>query len=162
MGDNRDKWITYRDRLVHEVFVQGSPLMPINSMMTHGLIVTRHGPPGCMPKEPENVKKELRCAVACGTSLQELYLDRDLMNAHGGVLWDELAKGIKWIRRNADVLDDVHWVGGNPWDKESREGSFDDQRPLDGFTGKTVDIDKELTFTLKPFEVFVYEGGKVK
>ena len=211
VGDNRDKWITYRDRLVHEVFVQGSPLMPINSMMTHGLIVTRHGPPGCMPKEPENVKKELRCAVACGTSLQELYLDRDLMNAHGGVLWDELAKGIKWIRRNADVLDDVHWVGGNPWDKESREGSvygwaawnkdkatlalrnssdreksltatlrsildipanvrggitfkdsFDDQRPLDGFTGKTVDIDKELTFTLKPFEVFVYEGGKVK
>lgn len=211
VGDNRDKWITYRDRLVHEVFVQGSPLMPINSIMTHGLIVTRHGPPNCMPKEPENVKKELRCAVACGTSLQELYLDRDLMNANDGVLWDELAKGIQWIRRNADVLDDVHWVGGNPWDKESKEGSvygwaawnrdkatlalrnssdreksltatlrcildipanvkgaitfkdsFDDQRPLDGFTGKTVDIDKELTFTLKPFEVLVYEGGKVK
>ena len=40
--------------------------------------------------------------------------------------------------------------------------SYDDQRPLDGFSGKTVDVDKELTFTLKPFEVLVYEGGKVK
>lgn len=211
VGDNRDKWITYRDRLVHEVFVQGAPLMPINSLMTHGLIVTRHGPPDCMPKEPENVKKELRCAVACGTSLQELYVDRNLMNAQDGALWDELAKGIKWIRRNADVLDDVHWVGGNPWNKDAKEGSvygwaawnrdkatlalrnssdreksltatlrsildvpaavkgsitfrdsFDGQRALEGFSGKTVDIDKELVFTLNPFEVLVYEGGKVK
>lgn len=210
-GDNRDKWITYRDRLVHEVFVQGSPLMPINSMMTHGLMVTKFGPPACMPRDPENVKKELRCATACGTSLQELYVDRNLMNANGGVLWDELAKGIKWIRRNADVLDDVHWVGGNPWNKETNEGavygwaawnknkatlalrnssdqeksltgtlrsildipanvkgsitfkdSYDDQRTLDGFSGSSVDIDKEISFTLKPFEVLVYEGGKVK
>ena len=210
-GDNRDKWITYRDRLVHEVFVQGSPLMPINSMMTHGLMVTKFGPPACMPRDPENVKKELRCATACGTSLQELYVDRDLMNANGGVLWDELAKGIKWIRRNADVLDDVHWVGGNPWNRETNEGSvygwaawnknkatlalrnssdqeksltgtlrsildipanvkgsitfkdsYDDQRTLDGFSGSSVNIDKELSFTLKPFEVLVYEGGKVK
>ena len=210
-GDNRDKWITYRDRLVHEVFVQGSPLMPINSMMTHGLMVTKFGPPACMPRDPENVKKELRCATACGTSLQELYVDRDLMNANGGVLWDELAKGIKWIRRNADVLDDVHWVGGNPWNKETNEGavygwaawnknkatlalrnssdqeksltgtlrsildipanvkgsitfkdSYDDQRTLDGFSGSSVDIDKEISFTLKPFEVLVDEGGKVK
>lgn len=110
-GDNRDKRITYRDRLVHDVFVQGSPLMPINSMITHGLMVTKFGPPACMPRAPENVKKELRCAVACGTSFHELYVDLDLMNANGGVLWDELAKGIKWIRRNADVMDDVHWVG---------------------------------------------------
>ena len=210
-GDNRDKWITYRDRLVHEVFVQGSPLMPINSMMTHGLMVTKFGPPACMPRDPENVKKELRCATACGTSLQELYVDRDLMSSNGGVLWDELAKGIKWIRRNADVLDDVHWVGGNPWNKETNEGavygwaawnknkatlalrnssdqeksltgtlrsildipanvkgsitfkdSYDDQRTLDGFSGSSVDIDKEISFTLKPFEVLVYEGGKVK
>lgn len=210
-GDNRDKWITYRDRLVHEVFVQGSPLMPINSMMTHGLMVTKFGPPACMPRDPENVKKELRCATACGTSLQELYVDRDLMSANGGVLWDELAKGIKWIRRNADVLDDVHWVGGNPWNKETNEGavygwaawnknkatlalrnssdqeksltgtlrsildipanvkgsitfkdSYDDQRTLDGFSGSSVNIDKEISFTLKPFEVLVYEGGKVK
>lgn len=108
-------------------------------------------------------------------------------------------------------LDDVHWVGGNPWNKETNEGavygwaawnknkatlalrnssdqeksltgtlrsildipanvkgsitfkdSYDDQRTLDGFSGNSVDIDKEISFTLKPFEVLVYEGGKVK
>lgn len=123
-GDNRDKWITYRDRLVHEVFVQGSPLMPINSVMTHGLMVTKFGPPNCMPRTPENIKKEIRCAVACGTALQELYVDRDIMGANNGVLWDELAQGIKWIRRNADVLDDVHWVGGNPWDRTTKKGDI--------------------------------------
>lgn len=210
-GDKRDQWITYRDRLVHEVFVQGSPLMPINSMMTHGLMVTKFGPPACMPRDPENVKKEMRCAFACGTSLQELYVDRDLMNANNGVLWDDLAEGIKWIRRNADVLDDVHWVGGNPWDKDKKEGSvygwaawnpskatlalrnssakeksltitmrealdipakvkgkitfkdsYGDQRKMAGFSGVSVDIDKPVTFTLQPFEVFVYEGNALK
>ncbi len=211
VGDDRDKWITYRDRLVHEVFVKGSPLMPINSLMTHGLIVSKFGPPACMSRDPENVKKELRCAIACGTALQELYLDRDLMDAKNGMLWDELAAGVKWIRRNADVLDDVHWVGGNPWDKNTKDGSiygwaawnknkatlalrnssnkektltaslrkildipphlkgsitfkdsFNDQRALNGFSNQTLDIDKEITFTLKPFEVFVFEGGQVK
>ena len=53
-----------------------------------------------------------------------MYKRQDLMNAKDGMLWDELAKGIKWIRRNADVLDDVHWVGGNPWNKEANEGAL--------------------------------------
>ena len=45
-----------------------------------------------------------------------MYADADLLNQEGGKLWDELASCIGWIRRNADVLEDVHWVGGNPWD----------------------------------------------
>ncbi len=116
MGDNRDRWITYRDRLVYEVFVQGSPLMPINSVMTHGLIITKNGPPNVMSKEPKNCIKEMRAAFGCGSSLQELYVDNDLMSQENGKLWDELTKCIKWTRRNADVLADIHWVGGNPWD----------------------------------------------
>jgi len=115
MGDPRDRWITYRDRLVHEVFVQGAPLMPINSIMTHGLIITKNGPPRCMSKDPANCIKEMRAAFGCGSSLIELYVDGDLMSQQNGRLWDELATCIKWIRRNADVLADVHWVGGNPW-----------------------------------------------
>lgn len=116
MGDPRDRWITYRDRLVHEVFVQGAPLMPINSIMTHGLIITKNGPPRCMSKEPANCIKEMRAAFGCGSSLMELYVDGDLMSQNNGRLWDELATCIKWIRRNEDVLADIHWVGGNPWD----------------------------------------------
>ncbi len=117
-GDARDRWITYRDRLVHEVFVEGAPLFPINSLMTHGTIITKNGPPHVMSRDPENCRKEIRMAFGCGSALQEIYADHDLLNQQGGILWDELAACIKWVRRNRDVLPDVHWVGGNPWDND--------------------------------------------
>ncbi len=124
VGDARDRWLTYRDRLVHEVFVEGAPLFPINSVMIHGTIITKNGPPRCMSQEPANCIKEMRTAFANGSSLQEIYADTDLMNQEGGVLWDELAKCIAWVRRNADVLADTHWVGGNPWDKVKKDGDI--------------------------------------
>lgn len=123
-GDARDKWITYRDRLVHEVFVTGAPFFPINSVMTHGLIITKNGPPHVMSKEPANCIKEMRAAFGCGSSLMELYVDQDLMSQENGKLWNELAECIKWSRRNEDVLADIHWVGGNPWDKEKNDGDI--------------------------------------
>ncbi len=124
MGDDRDRWITYRDRLVHEIFVTGAPLFPINSIMTHGTIITKNGPPKVMSKDPANCIKEMRTAFTSGSGLQEIYVDADLMNQQGGVLWDELARCIAWIRRNEDVLADTHWVGGNPWDKEAQDGDI--------------------------------------
>ena len=123
-GDARDKWITYRDRLVHEVFVTGAPFFPINSVMTHGLIITKNGPPHVMSKSPDNCIKEMRAAFGCGSSLMELYVDQDLMSQENGKLWDELAACIKWSRRNEDVLADIHWVGGNPWDKNTGDGDI--------------------------------------
>mgnify|MGYP003446345935 FL=1 len=39
-----------------------------------------------------------------------------MTNKENVKLWRELAECIKWHRNNADVLDDTHWVGGNPWD----------------------------------------------
>ena len=124
MGDARDKWITYRDRLVHEVFVTGAPLFPINALMTHGTIITKNGPPRVMSKEPANCIKEMRTAFTCGSGLQEIYVDADLMAQENGRLWDELARCIAWIRRNQDVLADTHWVGGNPWDKVKKDGDI--------------------------------------
>lgn len=124
MGDARDRWITYRDRLVHEVFVEGAPLFPINALMTHGTIITKNGPPRVMSKDPANCVKEMRTAFTCGSGLQEVYVDSDLMNQENGKLWDELAACIAWVRRNADVLADTHWVGGNPWDKKRKDGDI--------------------------------------
>ena len=122
-GNNREKWITYRDRLVYQNFVINSPICPINSLMTHGLMVTKFGPPATMPRDNSSatfkgIVKEMRCAFACGSSMVELYVDNDLMSTIGGnnKLWSELAKCITWHRNNADVLADTHWVGGNPWD----------------------------------------------
>lgn len=207
MGDPRDQWITYRDQWVHKIFVTAAPLFPINSIMTHGTIITKNGPPRVMSKEPANCTKEMRCAFGSGSALQEIYVDQDLMMQQNGALWNELAACIKWVRRNQDVLADVHWVGGAPWNPQTMDGdiygwaswnrkkstltlrnssdhektlsstlrkildvppylkgsvvfshSFRDQRNIPSLIGKAVDVDKDLTITLKPQEVIVLEG----
>ena len=113
---NRENWITYRDRLVYQNYVKNSPICPINTLMTHGFMLTKFGPPASDERDYEAVRRELRAAFLCGSGLVELYNDYDLMNSiNGGVLWADLAECIAWQKRNADVLPDAHWVGGNPW-----------------------------------------------
>lgn len=118
IGDNkidRENWITYRDRLVYQNYVTNSPICPINNLMTHGFILTRFG---SVSKNMEYAPalRELRCSFACGSGMVELYNDYALMDTiNGGQLWADLADCIKWQKRNADVLMDAHWVGGNPW-----------------------------------------------
>lgn len=203
-GNSREKWITYRDHTIWDVFVKGAPLCPINSIMFHGLVVSKHGAPNNMPNDDvQSIKNEMRCAFASGSGLQELYVDHDIFTkVNHEILWDELAKSIKWFRANADVLADTHWVGGTPaqgeiygwasWNGKKATlalrnpsatpksiniilrraldlpanvkgsyiftNSYSDQRDLDGFTGKPVDVDAEMTFELKPFEVFVFDS----
>lgn len=124
--NTRERWITYRDNLIYEHFVDESPLMTINSMMSHGFILTKYGLDITknMPRDFESVKREMRCAFACGSSQVELYCDYDLMDSickeennpeTAGALWEELANCIKWQRKNADVLPDIHWVGNDPY-----------------------------------------------
>ncbi len=112
---DRENWITYRDRLVYQNFVQNSPICPINTLMTHGFILSSYG---SVSKDMsyEAALREMRCAFACGSGMVELYNDYALMNGiNGGALWADLAECIKWQKKNADVLPDAHWVGGNPW-----------------------------------------------
>ena len=62
----------------------------------------------------------MRCAFVCGSGMVELYTDYKLMdeikdnNGKAGALWKDLAECMDWQQRNADVLPDIHWVGGNP------------------------------------------------
>ena len=115
-SNSRENWITYRDNLVHQNYVTNSPICPINTLMTHGFMLTKFGPPASNPRDYKSVLNELRCAFACGSGLVELYNDYDLMNSiNGGQLWKDLADLIKWQKDNADVLMDAHWVGGDPW-----------------------------------------------
>ena len=115
-GHDRERWITYRDRLVYQNFVQNSPFCPINTLKTHGFILTRFGDVS-KNMEYDGILRELRCAFACGSGMVELYNDYKLMNEiNDGKLWKELADCVKWQEANADVLPDIHWVGGNPWD----------------------------------------------
>lgn len=115
VGTSREKWITYRDRLVYQNFVQNAPYCPINTMMTHGFIY--HSGDGVSSNlDYAGALRELRCAFACGSGMVELYADHSLMTStNGGKLWKDLADCIKWQEENSDVLPDIHWVGGNPW-----------------------------------------------
>lgn len=112
---DRENWITYRDRLVYQNYVTNSPVCPINTLMTHGFILTSFGDVS-KNMSYDACRRELRCAFACGSGMVELYNDYALMNSiNGGKLWADLAECIQWQKRNADVLPDIHWVGGNPW-----------------------------------------------
>ncbi|WP_297262068.1 hypothetical protein [uncultured Prevotella sp.] len=118
VGDDREQWITYRDRLVHQNFVDRSPICPINTLMTHGVILTRFGDVS-KTMDYDGIVREMRCAFGCGSSMVELYTDYKLLDEiknSKGTLWKQLADGMDWQQRNADVLPDIHWVGGNPWD----------------------------------------------
>lgn len=120
-GDDRERWITYRDHLVYKHFVKNSPLCPINTLMTHGVILTKFGDVS-KTMDYEGIVREIRCAFACGSGMVELYNDYALMNSiNGGRLWGDLAECLRWQRNNADVLPDIHWVGGNPWTGSTAE-----------------------------------------
>lgn len=114
-GNNRERWITYRDQMIWDRFSSSSPLYPLNSLMFHGLVVGNYPgtDPANMPLDLASVTNEIRCSTGCGSGLQELYVTHGLMTAP---MWDELAKSLRWVRANADVLSDVHWVGGKPYD----------------------------------------------
>ena len=115
-GSDRERWITYRDHLVYQNFVHNSPLCPINTLMTHGFILSKWGAVS-KDMDYEGIVRELRCAFACGSGMVELYNDYELMNKiNKGALWKDLAECIDWQEANADVLPDIHWVGGHPWD----------------------------------------------
>ena len=129
IGNNksdREQWITYRDRLVYQNFVQRSPMCPINNLMTHGFILSEFGNVSG-DRDYDAVVREMRCAFACGSAMVELYADFKLMNSikdkngKAGALWGELSKCIEWQKKNAEVLPDIHWVGGNPWNGSTHE-----------------------------------------
>lgn len=120
-GTDRERWITYRDRLVYQNFIQRSPVCPINTLMTHGFILSRWGAVS-KNMDYDGIVREMRCTFACGSGMVELYNDYKLMDeikdnqGNAGALWKDLAECIKWQQEQADVLPDAHWVGGNPWD----------------------------------------------
>ena len=88
----------------------------LHTIMTHGFILTKFGQVS-KSMDYKGIVREMRCAFACGSGMVELYNDFKLMDEiNGGKLWADLAECIDWQKRNEDVLPDIHWVGGNPWD----------------------------------------------
>ena len=128
-GTARQRWVTYRDNVIHDRFVAQSPLFPLNSLMMHGILVCKSSPHNTMrdyrgtgnfmykgegyatPTACADFASEVWMGVALGTGLQEYYITPQFMSE---TWWDILAKGVKWIKANESTLMDSHWIGGDP------------------------------------------------
>jgi hypothetical protein len=114
-GSVRQQWITYRDMITYRMIVRRAPLYPINSLMTVTVCYGQLGTATRMTDDVDDLVDEIRMAFGSGTQLLELYITPQKMTPQG---WDALAECAKWSRANADVLVDVHWVGGDPGEGE--------------------------------------------
>ena len=151
VGDDREKWITYRDGYCHKLFVVASPLYPLNSVMHHGLVLGRVYQGERLGVVGANFKSDARAYFANGTMLQEMYITPSLMTPAS---WDALAEAAKWAHANADVLVDAHWVGGDPlkgepygyaaWNR--RKGTLMLRNPAD--KAQTITLDAATVFEL--------------
>ncbi len=109
-GSARNQWITFRDSQIYANNVTISPLFPINSLMTHGVIYNK-GARNLQTTEGDDLDKEIWSGFGLGTQMQELYITPSMLKSEE---WDVLAAAAKWTRENADVMVDAHWVGGDP------------------------------------------------
>jgi hypothetical protein len=85
-------------------------LYPINSLMNQGICHAQIGN-AHLPPDLNDMADEIYSFFGTGTQLQELYITPQMLT---GPMWDLLGAGAAWSRKNADVLADVHWIGGDP------------------------------------------------
>ena len=111
VGDDRERWLTFRDGNCRRYFVEPAPLYPLNSVMHHGVVQGRQFQGEKVGRAGANLRHEARSYFANGSSLQELYLTPSMMNP---AAWDDVAAAARWAATNAPVLADAHWVGGDP------------------------------------------------
>lgn len=129
-GNPRERWINYKDGIVHRRFAATSPLFPINSLMYHGLVLGPVANPAQMPapaKDPDSFRHEIQMMAGYASGLGELYISPGLMTDEA---WAMLAECIRWGRANQRLLADSHWIGGNP-EKHEIYG-FAAWNPIDG------------------------------
>ncbi|TAN04920.1 MAG: enterotoxin [Rhodanobacteraceae bacterium] len=110
VGPKREQWITYRDEQTYRNIVEKGPLFPLNSLMLHGIIYARYAV-GLNTDPDHDFANEVHSFFATGTDLQGLMITPSLMTTQN---WDTLAQAANWSRANANVLEDTHWIGGDP------------------------------------------------
>ena len=158
-GSKRQQWITYRDGESFKNVVERAPLFPLNSVMLHGINIANVGYPAQLEMDEKNISDEIWAFFASGTSLQELYVNPHLLTTP---MWDQLAAAAIWSQKNSDILQDVHWVGGDPEKDEvygyaawsPRKGVLSLRNPSD--QPKTFIIDVEKIFELPKNSVSSY------
>jgi hypothetical protein len=109
-GCRREMWITYRDMIITDHIIKPGPLYPLNSIVFHGMIVSRRSGPS-NKLEPLSFRHSVRSSFASGSSVQEMYITPDMLKPG---MWDDIADAAIWERKNIDTLVDTHRIGGRP------------------------------------------------
>ena len=148
VGTARQQWITFRDAMIYAHNVKISPLCPINSLMTHGVIYNK-GARGLMTTEGDDLADEIWSGLGLGTQMQEIYITPAMLKEHE---WDTLAAAAKWSRANAATMVDSHWVGGDPAALEVY--GFGSWSPEKGILVLRNPSDTEQSFSFDPASVF--------
>ena len=148
VGSSRQQWITYRDEQTYRNTVERGPLFPINSLMLHGIIYAKLAER--LSTDPgHDFPDEVHDYFGTGTQLQEMYITPSLLSSAD---WDVLAHAANWARRNAGILVDTHWIGGDPgqlqvygWAAWNPQGWIVTLRnPSDKPQSYTLDLQKAL------------------
>jgi hypothetical protein len=148
-GSKRQQWITYRDMIEYRQIVGRGPLYPLNSLMTQGIAQAKLGNASKLGSDLKEFQDEARSFFASGTQLQELYITPQMLTP---AMWDAIAEAALWSRRNADVLVDVHWIGGDPGRAEPygfaawspRQGMLALRNPAGQPAAMTLDVGRAL------------------
>lgn len=159
-GSKRQQWITYRDAESYRNVVQRAPLFPLNSVMMHGICISEVGYPKILEMDLKNISDGIWSFFASGTSLQELYINPHLLTT---LMWNCLAAAAKWSHENADVLKDVHWIGGDPAKGEvygyaawnPRKGVFSLRNPSS--VKKTFQVNLKDIFQLPEYSIYSFK-----
>lgn len=147
-GTARNQWITFRDSQIYANNVAVSPLFPINSLMTHGVIYNK-GARGLMTTSGNDLANEIWSGFGLGTQMEELYITPSKLTPEE---WDTLAAAAKWARDNGETLVDSHWVGGDP--AELAVYGFASWSPAKGILTLRNPAAQEQEFVFDPASVF--------
>ncbi len=152
-GTERQQWITFRDAQIYANNVKISPLCPINSLMTHGVIYNK-GARGLKEASEKDLADEIWSGFGLGTQMQELYITPSMLTQQQ---WDDLAAAAKWARANGETMVDSHWVGGDP--QHLAVYGFASWSPTKGIVTLRNPSSQEQEFSFDPASVFELPVG---
>jgi hypothetical protein len=123
--------------------------------MLHGICITNVGYPASLEMDLNNISDGIWSFFASGTSLQELYINPHLLTTP---MWNCLASAAKWSHENADVLKDVHWIGGDP--EKGEVYGYAAWNPRKGVFSLRNPSGLKKTFEVNLKEIFELPGDK--
>jgi len=108
----RDKAITYRDKVLYDDFRRYEYQFPQSSIMTIGIIKGTLGSEGGLGESLESWMHTAIMNFSRGSMLTELYVSPGILTDGE---WDALGQILVWARENSNVLlADTRFIGGDP------------------------------------------------